>query len=102
MPIPDFQSLMLPVLKYAGSQSEHPLRDAVAYLADQFFLSEEERNVRIPSGQQPMFYNRVGWARTYLKQAGLLEASGKRSYLRITGRGREVLNSNPTRIDMGF
>jgi restriction system protein len=102
MPIPDFQSLMLPVLKYAASQTEHSLRDAVAFLADQYSLTEEERNERLPNAPQPRFYNRVGWARTYLKQATLLEATGRRSYLKITDRGRQVLNSNPTRIDMRY
>lgn len=100
MAIPDFQSLMLPVLKYAATQTEHPLRDVVAFLADQYSLTEEERNERLPSGVQPLFYNRVGWARTYLKQAGLLEASDKRNYLKITARGIQVLNSNPSKIDM--
>src|SRR5215213_6157211 len=102
MPIPDFQSLMLPVLKYAANQTEHPLRDAVEFLADQFSLTDEERNERLPTAPQPRFYNRVGWARTYLKQARLLEASDKRSFLKITDRGRQVLNSNPERIDMAF
>lgn len=102
MSVPDFQSLMLPVLNYAASQPEHPLRDAVAYLADQYSLTEEERKIRLPSGVQPIFYNRVGWARTYLKQAGLLETGEKRNYLRITDRGRKVLNSKPERIDMRF
>jgi restriction system protein len=102
MTIPDFQSLMLPVLQYAASQEEHALRDALAYLADQYSLTEEERNERLPTAPQPRFYNRVGWARTYLKQAGLLESCDKRSYLRITGKGRQVLNSHPARIDMHF
>jgi restriction system protein len=102
MPVPDFQSLMLPALKFAASQPEHSLRDAVAYLANQFTLTEEERNERLPNAPQPRFYNRVGWARTYLKQAGLLETTGRRSYLKTTDRGRQVLNSNPPRIDMNF
>src|SRR5690349_5119657 len=102
MPIPDFQSLMLPVLKYSATESEHSLRDAVACLGDQFSLTEEERKVRLPSGVQPLFYNRVGWARTYLKQAGLLQVTEKRNYLKITDRGKQVLNSNPLRIDMKY
>ena len=102
MPVPDFQSLMLPALKYAAARNEHSLRDAVAYLADQHSLTDEERNERLPNAPQPRFYNRVGWARTYLKQAGLLETSGRRSYLRVTNRGKQVLNSNPEKIDMRF
>jgi len=102
MTIPDFQTLMLPVLKYASSQNEHSLRKAVEFLVNQFSLSEEERNAKLSSGKQPIFYNRVGWARTYLKQAGLLETSGKRNYLRITDRGKDVLKSNPSKVDMRF
>jgi restriction system protein len=102
MTIPDFQSLMLPVLKYAIAQNEHSLSEAVKVLENEFDLSEDERNARIPSGSQTIFYNRVGWARTYLKQAGLLETGGKRNLLRITDRGREVLGCNPSRIDMKY
>jgi restriction system protein len=89
-------------LKYASSQNEHSLRKAVEFLVNQFSLSEEERNAKLSSGKQPIFYNRVGWARTYLKQAGLLETSGKRNYLRITDRGKDVLKSNPSKVDMRF
>src|SRR5262245_61326595 len=99
MPIPDFQTLMLPVLKYANAHTEHSLGEVVEFLASEFSLSEDERSVRIASGNQPVFYNRVAWARTYLKQAGLLETTARRKYLRITNRGKEVLKSNPTRVD---
>ncbi len=102
MTIPDFQTLMLPVLKFASACGEHSLRDAVDGLAGEFPLTDEERNAKIPSGKQPVFYNRVGWARTYLKQAGLLESAGRRNYLRVTNRGRQVLTENPARIDMKF
>jgi restriction system protein len=101
MKIPDFQTLMLPVLEYAASREEHSLSEATEYLAEQFSLSEAERNELLPSGTQPVFYNRVGWARTYLKQAGLLEPT-RRNYLQITERGRKVLSENPKRIDMKF
>lgn len=101
MAIPDFQTLMLPVLRYADTQEEQSLGEATEYLAHEFDLSAEERNQLLPSGTQPIFYNRVGWARTYLKQAALLEPT-RRNYLRITDRGRDVLQSNPGRIDMKF
>ena len=55
----------------------------------------------LPSGKQTAFYNRVGWARTYLAKSGLLEMS-RRSYYKITARGKEVLKSNPARIDMKY
>ena len=102
MTIPGFQTLMLPVLKFAVNSNEHSLREAVAYLTEQFSLSDEERNARLPSGKQPIFYNRVGWARTYLKQAKLLEVGSKRNFLRLSQRGKEVLETNPLRIDMQF
>ena len=101
MSIPDFQTLMLPVLRLAESREEHSLGEATDYLADEYALSDEERNQLLPSGTQPIFYNRVGWARTYLKQARLLEPT-RRNYLRITERGQEVLQSNPGKIDMKF
>ena len=74
MSIPDFQSVMLPLLQYAGDGKEHSLRDAITFLADVFNLSDEERKELLSSGQQAVFDNRVGWARTHLKKAGLLES----------------------------
>jgi restriction system protein len=99
--IPDYQSVMLPLLKFAEDGKEHTLRETVEKLADVFNLSEEARKVLLPSGQQTVFHNRVGWARTYLKKAGLLD-SPRRSYFVITKRGQEVLASNPSRIDASF
>ena len=101
MAIPDFQTLMLPVLEFAVTKNEHSLREATDYLAIQFKLTEEEKEELLPSGTQPLFYNRVGWARTYLKQAKLLELS-RRNYLRITDRGRELLKSKPEKINMKY
>jgi restriction system protein len=60
MAIPDYQTLMLPLLKYAGDGKEHHIRDAVEELAEEFRLSEEERKELLPSGQQAIFKNRVG------------------------------------------
>jgi len=101
MPIPDYQSLMLPILRLLRDGKEQRLRDVVSALEQQFGLTEEERKALLPSGQQPIFHNRVGWARTYLKHAGLLEAP-RRGWMRITERGLEVLNQKPERIDMNF
>jgi len=98
MPIPDYQTLMLPLLRLAGDSQEHRFRDAVEQLAVEFSLSDEERATMLPSGTAALFDNRVGWARTYLKQAGLLE-SRKRGIFRITTRGVELLAKNPGRID---
>jgi len=99
--IPNFQSIMLPLLQLSSDDKVHYIHDAVKILSKQFELSEEEQTKLLPSGQQPIFYNRVGWARTYLKKAGLLE-DPKRGYFQITDRGREVLGTEPTRIDKKF
>lgn len=101
MAIPDFQSLMLPLLTYAGDGKEHSVREAIGALADQFGLTSEERSELLPSGRQATFDNRVGWARTYLKKAGLL-TSPKRSYFQITERGRSILAQNPPTINIAF
>ena len=98
MPIPDYQTLMLPFLRIAGDGQEHRFRDAVESLAQEFSLTDEERNVMLPSGTAPLFDNRVGWARTYLKQAVLIE-SCKRGIFHLSARGKELLAKNPPRID---
>lgn len=98
MTIPDYQTLMLPLLRLAGDAQEHRFRDAVEQLASEFSLSDDERATLLPSGTAPAFDNRVGWARTYLKQAGLLEAR-RRGVFRITPRGSELLATRPSRID---
>jgi len=89
---------MLPVLQLAADGQEHKFSQAVEALADQFSLTAEERNELLPSGSQAVFNNRVGWARSYLKQAGLL-TSPKRGYFKITDTGQTLLNSNPSHID---
>ena len=101
MPIPDFQSLMLPLLKLTGDGKEHSIHELLDKLTEKYSLSTQEVNELLPSGKQTTFYNRVGWARTYLSKSGLLEMS-RRSYYRITERGVTVLRSNPSRIDMKF
>jgi restriction system protein len=101
MAVPDYQSIMLPLLKFASDKKEHSLRETVEELAKEFSLTETERNQLLPSGQQTIFHNRVGWARTYMKKAGLLE-SPRRAYFTITKRGMEALASNPKRIDGRF
>ena len=101
MAIPDYETLMLPVLQYVADGKEHPLKEITASMAESFKLSAEEREQRIPSGQSTYIQNRTGWAKTYLKKAGLL-ASPKRGLIQITDRGREVLSRKPERIDGAF
>jgi restriction system protein len=97
MPIPDYQSLMLPLLKIAKDGREHNVHDAIAALAHQFGITEEEQKQLLPSGLDRVFHNRVLWARTYLKKAGLIDYS-KRSCFVITERGKKVLAENPPEI----
>lgn len=98
MVIPDYETLMLPVLKAVSDGHEHRIGDVIDQLARDFQLTEEERQQLLPSGKQTTFSNRVHWARTYLVQAGLLEAT-KRAHIRITERGRQALAKSPARID---
>lgn len=74
MAIPNYQAIMLPLLKLAADRQEHTLKAIVATLAAQFDLTDEERQTLRSSGQQTVFANRVAWAQTYLKKAGLLES----------------------------
>jgi restriction system protein len=101
MPIPDYQTLMLPLLRFASDGNDHATREAVEVLATEFRLTPAERNELLPSGQQATFNNRVGWANSYLKKAGLLE-SPRRGALRITERGRQVIADDPARIGVRF
>jgi len=99
--IPDFQKFMLPLLRLAGDKKEHRLQDAVEQLANEFGLTEEERKELLQSGTQTLFANRVGWANTYLKKAGLLEST-RRGYFAITERGLKVLQDNPAEINVKY
>jgi len=101
MAVPDFQTIMLPLLKVASDGKEHSGNEFLEQLAKHFQLTDEELNELLPSGKQTRFYNRVGWARTYLIKSKLLEML-KRSNYRITERGTDVLASNPGRIDMNY
>ena len=101
MTIPDFQSVMRPLLVVVGDGREHRAPDYVEALAQQFVLTPEERRQRIASGRQELFVNRVAWAATHLFKAGLLERPG-RGIVRITDRGCEALRVNPSRVDMAY
>jgi restriction system protein len=92
---------MLPLLKFAEDKKEHSIREAIDYISKLFSLSEEEKRMLLPSGQQPIINNRTGWARTYLKKARLLETT-KRSFFKITDKGLEVLKRNPKEIDRKY
>jgi len=98
MTIPDYQSIMLPLLEFAGDGKEHSRHEAIEHVSRIFGLSEEEKNNLLPSGTKPIINNRVGWAKTYLKKAGLLEYP-RRGYLKITDLGLKVLEEKPKKID---
>lgn len=101
MSIPDYQTIMLPLIELLSDGQERSTRECIEALAERFRLSKEERAELHPSGFQPVFDNRVGWAQTYLKKAGLLD-SPRRGVVRITPRGQEVLRKSPERIDVKF
>ena len=95
MSVPDYQSLMLPLLQFAGEKKdETSTGEAVEVLAKRLALTEEDLKEMLPSGIQSTFVNRVGWASTYMKKAGLLETT-RRGYYRITPRGQELLKNLP-------
>lgn len=101
MAIPDFQSIMLPLLKYLGDEKEHHRLEINDALAQQFKITPEERKELLPSGRQFTFDNRMSWARTYMKKGGLIEST-RRAYFKITERGLQVLREKPQEINIRF
>jgi len=99
--IPDYQSIMLPLLKITGDKKEHTLQEVRDSLAKYFRLTEEERSKLLSKSKQKMFDNRVGWARTYLKKAELLIYEPK-GYFKITERGLKVLEEKPSKINVKY
>jgi restriction system protein len=98
MPIPDYQSLMRPLLTYAADGSEKKIGDAIEALAIELKLTDDERRQLLASGNQTIFANRVYWAQVYLNKAGAIQRT-RRSHFTITERGKQLLAENPTRID---
>jgi restriction system protein len=101
MTIPDFQTIMLPLMELARDGKERSLAEIRDSLSVVFGLSQEELSTLLPSGTQPIFNNRVAWASIYLQRAGLLRRP-KRGCYQITERGHEVLNENPQKININF
>ncbi len=99
--IPKYEEVMLPFLKHLADKKEHSLSETVDALAEYFRLTDDEIRELLPSGSQPVFRNRVGWARTYMKKAGLL-TSPKRAHFIISNKGLELLNENPAEITTKF
>lgn len=99
MAIPDFQSLMLPLMQLIADGQPHEMRLATETLGQQFQLTPAEWQEMLPSGRAPLFYNRLAWAKTHLKKAGLIEQP-RRGVIAISARGKQVLASKPSRIDI--
>lgn len=101
MAIPDYQTLMLPLLKAVADQKEHRISDLFDQLSNEFGLTEEERELRLPSGRDTYIKNRIAWAKTYLKKAGLI-SSPQKGTVQITATGLEVVASNIEKINNVF
>ncbi|MFN6275371.1 MAG: restriction endonuclease [Microcystis sp.] len=101
MPIPDFQSIMLPLLKILADGKVYKYREIIEALVREFQVTEAERKEMLPSGQQEIFANRVGWAKTYLKKAGLIDSPQRATFV-ISEKVKEILSQNPARIDAKF
>jgi restriction system protein len=99
--IPDYQSLMLPLLKILSDGKEHKYRNLIEILANEFGVTDIERKELLASGNQAIFDNRVGWAKTYLKKAGLLD-SPKRATFIITELGRQTIIKKLDRVDTKY
>jgi len=99
MPIPDFQTVMLPLLRHLSDGQEHSNQETLKSLAEHFKLSQDDLTQLLPSGMQSIFSNRIAWAKTHLKAAGLIE-SPRRGYYKIRPRGLDVLKANPSRVDL--
>jgi restriction system protein len=101
MAIPDFQSLMLPLLKQISDGKEHRMRDVTDELAQKLGVTDEELKELLPSGVAPVFYNRTAWAKTYLKKAGLIN-SPKTGLVVISEKGLNVLKKSPEKINVKY
>ena len=101
MTIPRFQSIMLPLLRFLADEKEHTTKEALNYLADEFKLTDEQRQEMLPNRNQTIFYNRLTWAKAHLKMAALVE-NLKRGSFRITTNGLNVLKHNPPAINLKF
>ena len=99
--IPDYQTLMLPLLKFVNEDREFSMHESINYLAKEFSLSEEDLNEWLPSKKQKTFYNRVYWAKAHLKMAVVLENT-KRGFFKITERGIKIIADNPEIINVKY
>ncbi|HOH29789.1 MAG TPA: restriction endonuclease [Candidatus Hydrogenedentes bacterium] len=101
MAIPDFQSIMLPLLRVFSDGREHPSQECILFLAEHYNLTEEERKIQLPSGKGILFNNRVAWGLAHMYKAGLLKRP-KRAIYQITDRGCEALASGLDKITLKY
>lgn len=101
MAVPGFQTWFLPLLSSVGDGQTHKIAELYVRLADEMSLSDEDRSLLLASGGQTVYVNRIGWARTYLKKAGLLDSPGK-GLIKITDRGLSVLSKGPKSLNVKF
>ncbi|MDB9899563.1 restriction endonuclease [Flavobacteriaceae bacterium] len=97
--IPDFQAIMLPMLRLLKDGKQKTLIEVMKHLASFYNLTEEELKIRVPSGQMGLFRNRIGWTRSHLKKAGLIKYP-ERGIYQITEKGTDYLNSNPVNLGL--
>src|SRR5438270_11597083 len=101
MPVPDYQSLMLPLLDALADGRDHDVKEVRDSIAKRLGVTDRDREELQPRGKQSTYDNRLGWAKTYLDKAGLVQ-SVRRGVYQITSAGRDVLRSRPSRIDVAF
>lgn len=98
MELPKYYEMHKPFLEYLKDGKQHTLKELKQYVGEKFNLTEEQLSEMLPSGRQTVFVNRIGWARTYLKKAGLIDSPVRATFI-ITNDGLEVLKDNPAVID---
>jgi restriction system protein len=101
MPIPDFQSIMLPLLKLISDEKEYKMSHIYEILTEEFKLTQQEKEELLPSGNAFVFVNRIAWAKSYLKRANLIDSPVKGVTL-ISQQGLEVIKKNPKEINISF
>jgi restriction system protein len=101
MAVPDYQSLMRPLLRRAEAGDETYISALVDEIANELHLSEADAAQLVPSGRQTVLSNRLHWAKTYMQRAALLQST-RHGYFRITDRGRQALSEGPERIDNAY
>ncbi len=99
--IPDYQSLMLPLLKFISDGEIHSTQDAVTFLSNELKLTEDELNEWLPSKKQKTFHNRVYWAKAHLKMSGAIENISK-GLFKITDKGNSILSTNPDSVNVKY